>query len=79
MSVRLNPKALEAARETAKQILGIEHPLVAKIGAISHDPDLAREVWQDIEALPEEARRALAAMVADMVMPGLKPDSDTQH
>ena len=79
MGVRLDPDVLRSVASAAAQVLGPDHALVHKIAALAHDPDRAHEVWSDIEALPELPRRALAAIVAEHLMPGLTPPSSHRH
>ena len=54
-----------------EQVLGVAHPIACTVQAAEADPDLAREAWSAIEALPEEQRRAIAGILAGTMMPGL--------
>ena len=74
--MHLNDNNIDAIAEVADTLLGKHHPLTELIRALSADPDLSQEAWRAIESLPDEQRKAFAAMVAQRM---LTPDTGTLH
>jgi hypothetical protein len=54
-----------------EQVLGTAHPITQTVQAAASDPDLAREAWNAIEALPTDQRRAIAGILAGTMMRGI--------
>ncbi|WP_421710292.1 hypothetical protein [Algihabitans sp.] len=66
-----DPTNIPVIANAIEQVLGLEHPIAGTVRAAETDPDLAREAWNAIEALPDEQRRAIAGILAGIMMPGL--------
>ena len=66
-----DPTNIPAIVNAVEQVLGAGHPIALTVQAAADDPDLAREAWNAIEALPEEQRRAIAGILASTLMPDL--------
>ena len=64
-----DPTNIPAIVNAIEQVLGAGHPIALTVQAAADDPDLAREAWNVIEALPEEQRRAIAGILASTLMP----------
>lgn len=66
-----DPKNVPAIVNAVEQVLGIAHPIARTVQAAATDPDLARDAWNAIEALPTPQRRAIAGILARTLMPSL--------
>ena len=66
-----DPNNIPAIVNAIEQVLGAGHPIARTVEAAATDPDLVREAWNAIEALPVEQRRAIAGILAETMMPGL--------
>ena len=66
-----DPTNIPAIVNAIEQVLGVGHPIALTVQAAADEPELAREAWNAIEALPEEQRRAIAGILASTLMPGL--------
>jgi len=66
-----DPTNFPAIVNAIEQVLGAEHPIALTVQAAASDPDLAREAWNAIEALPTDQRRAIASILASTMMRGL--------
>ncbi len=66
-----DPTNIPVIVNAIEQVLGVEHPIALTVRAAEADPDLAREAWNAIEALPDAQRRAIAGILAGIMMPGL--------
>ena len=66
-----NPSNIPAIVNAIEQVLGAGHPIANTVKAAATDPDLAQEAWQAIESLPETQRRAIAGILASILMPRL--------
>ncbi len=66
-----DPSNIPAIVNAIEQALGVGHPIARTVQAAAADPDLVREAWNAIEALPVEQRRAIAGILAGTMMPGL--------
>ena len=52
-----NPNNIPAIVNAVEQVLGAGHPTARSVQAAATDPDLVREAWNAIEALPVDQRR----------------------
>ena len=66
-----DPKNIPAIVNAIERVLGAGYPIARTVQAAATDPDLVRETWNAIEALPFKQRRAIAGILAGTVMPGL--------
>ena len=66
-----DPNNIPAIVNAVEQVLGAGHPISRTVQAAATDPDLAREAWDAIELLPVRQRRAIAGILAAIIMPGL--------
>ena len=66
-----DPNNIPAIVNAIEQVLGAGHPIARTVRAAATAPDLVREAWNAIEALPVEQRRAIAGILAGTMMPGL--------
>ncbi len=66
-----DPTNIPAIVGAIEQVLGTAHPIALTVRAAANDPDLSREAWNAIEALPTDQRRAIAGILASTMMPGL--------
>ena len=66
-----DPSNIPAIVNAIEQVLGAGHPISRTVLAAAIDPDLAREAWDAIELLPVSQRRAIAGILAAIIMPGL--------
>ena len=66
-----DPNNIPAIVNAVEQVLGAGHPISRTVQAAATDPDLAREAWNAIELLPVRQRRAIAGILAAIIMPGL--------
>jgi len=66
-----DPANIPAIVNAIEQVLGVAHPIARTVEAAATDPELAKEAWHAIEALPIEQRRAIAGILASTLMPGL--------
>ena len=71
MVLAFDPNNIPAIVNAIEQVLGAGHPIARTVQAAATDPDLIREAWNAIEALPVEQRRAIAGILAGTIMPGL--------
>ncbi|MFL2542049.1 MAG: hypothetical protein ACJ0UT_08790 [Candidatus Latescibacterota bacterium] len=66
-----DPNNIPAIVNAVEQVLGAGHPISRTVQAAAADPDLAREAWDAIELLPVRQRRAIAGILAAIIMPGI--------
>ena len=66
-----DPNNIPAIVNAVEQVLGAGHPISRTVQAAATDPDLAREAWDAIELLPVRQRRAIAGILAAIIMPGI--------
>lgn len=66
-----DPTNIPVIVNAVEQVLGADHPIALTVQAAASDPDLARQAWNAIEALPADQRRAIASFLASSMMPGL--------
>ncbi|MEO1192421.1 MAG: hypothetical protein AAFY02_11735 [Pseudomonadota bacterium] len=66
-----DPTNIPAIVNAIEQVLGAGHPIALTVQAAEHDPDMARDAWAAIEALPTVQRRAIAGLLAGTMMPGI--------
>ncbi|MEO1249781.1 MAG: hypothetical protein AAFW76_08070 [Pseudomonadota bacterium] len=66
-----DPTNIPVIVNAIEQVLGVAHPIALTVQAAASDPELAEEAWKAIEALPTDQRRAIAGILASVMMPGL--------
>lgn len=67
MDVRLDSDVLAALTEAAERLLGREHPLVTSLLLAAAGELGSADVWREIEALPDDARKVYATTVAEVL------------
>ena len=67
MDVHLDSDVLAALTDAAERLLGRQHPLVTSL-LLAAAGDLGpADIWREIEALPDDARRIYATAFAEVL------------